>query len=94
MNHEWQRSRITGTTTCAKCGLLPLDEDDHSSNCPRYQYRSEGNGARYEIKRLADGATLFLQGDDAVQFSNELDKTHDRWTDDDVCAQYDELFES
>ncbi len=32
--HEWQVSRFTETTTCSKCGLLPLDRDDVESSCP------------------------------------------------------------
>lgn len=59
---------------------------------PRYLIRSAGNGATFTITRLADAATLSLQGDDAIQFDNELDSTHDRWTDDDVCDQYADLF--
>jgi hypothetical protein len=31
--HEWQRARFTGTVTCARCGLLPLDEDDAATEC-------------------------------------------------------------
>ena len=31
--HVWQVSRMTGTTTCERCGLLPLDEDDMDSTC-------------------------------------------------------------
>ena len=32
--HEWQFARFTGTTTCSKCGLLPLDSDDYETDCP------------------------------------------------------------
>jgi hypothetical protein len=31
--HVWQTSRFTETTTCERCGLLPLDEDDTDSPC-------------------------------------------------------------
>jgi hypothetical protein len=31
--HEWQRGRFTGAVTCAKCGLLPLDDDDIHTEC-------------------------------------------------------------
>ena len=31
--HVWQVSRFTGTKTCERCGLLPLDEDDTESTC-------------------------------------------------------------
>lgn len=32
--HEWQSGRLTGATTCSKCGLLPLDSDDTNTDCP------------------------------------------------------------
>ncbi len=32
--HEWQRGRFTGAMTCAKCKLLPLDDDEFWSECP------------------------------------------------------------
>ena len=31
--HEWQIGRFTGARTCAKCGLLPLDDDDYAAPC-------------------------------------------------------------
>lgn len=31
--HTWQTGRFTGTKTCSQCGLLPLDEEDTTSNC-------------------------------------------------------------
>jgi hypothetical protein len=31
--HVWQESRFTGTTTCERCGLLPLDADDMETTC-------------------------------------------------------------
>ncbi len=31
--HKWQTSTFTNTTTCARCGLLPLDEDDRQTEC-------------------------------------------------------------
>ena len=31
--HEWQRAPFTGTVTCRKCDLLPLDEEDAQSVC-------------------------------------------------------------
>lgn len=33
MAHDWQTSAWTRTTTCARCGLLPLDADDIASEC-------------------------------------------------------------
>ena len=34
MQHEWHAATFTGTVTCSKCGLLPMDEDDTESECP------------------------------------------------------------
>ena len=31
--HVWQVARMTGTRTCERCGLLPLDSDDMESMC-------------------------------------------------------------
>ena len=31
--HEWQQGRFTGAVTCARCGLLPLDDEDRDSPC-------------------------------------------------------------
>ena len=58
----------------------------------RYRILSKGNGAMFDITRLTDGATLFLQGGDAVEFDSELDATTERRTADDVCDDYAELF--
>lgn len=49
---------------------------------------SYGNGFAYQIVRKADGATVFLQGDDAISLGQELDRTTDRLTDEDVVSQY------
>lgn len=50
------------------------------------------SGTAYTITRIADGATLFLQGDDALSFGRQLEATHEGYTDDDVCAEYDSVF--
>jgi hypothetical protein len=34
VTHRWQYARMTGTKTCEKCGLLPLDSDDTATLCP------------------------------------------------------------
>jgi hypothetical protein len=34
VTHRWQYGRFTGTKTCERCGLLPLDEDDRTTPCP------------------------------------------------------------
>ena len=59
---------------------------------PRYTIKTTGNGFTTLITRLADGAELFLQGDDSANFLEQLEQTHDRWTDDDVCDEYSEQF--
>lgn len=33
--HEWSRARFTGTITCARCGLLPLDQSDYELPCEK-----------------------------------------------------------
>ncbi len=38
----------------------------------KYRVESEGNGARIQVVRLADGASLFLQDDDAALFMEEV----------------------
>lgn len=60
---------------------------------PRYRIEATGNGAFFTITRLADGAKLFLQGTDAVEFDDDLAVTNDRYTDDDLCSEHDESFE-
>ena len=57
-----------------------------------YEIESTGNGATWTIKRLDDGATLFLQGDDAITFANKINDCSDDYTDEDVCAEYDSQF--
>jgi hypothetical protein len=32
-DHEWYRTHFTGNLVCAKCHLLPLDEEDFESEC-------------------------------------------------------------
>jgi hypothetical protein len=31
--HEWTRGYLTGVMTCARCRLLPLDDDDVATDC-------------------------------------------------------------
>ncbi len=33
IGHDFQQSRFTGTTTCSRCGLLPMDDDDMETPC-------------------------------------------------------------
>ena len=58
----------------------------------RYKIRSTGNGSSWTITRLDDGATLFLQGDDAVEFARQLDDTTDGFDDAALCDQYEAAF--
>ena len=53
-----------------------------------FEIESFGNGFAYQIVRKADGAIVFLQGDDAIRLGQELDQTSERVTDDDVASQY------
>ena len=53
-----------------------------------FEIESYGNGFAYEIVRKADGATVFLQGDDAIRLGQEFDQTTERFTDEDVASQY------
>ncbi|MFM9962527.1 MAG: hypothetical protein ACKV2Q_15045 [Planctomycetaceae bacterium] len=57
-----------------------------------YECAAYGYDLIWEITRIADGATLLLQGADAETFGRQLEATHAAWTDDDVCAEYDALF--
>ena len=39
--HEFRRSRLAGTLTCTRCGLLPLDDEDLETLCePEGQCKS------------------------------------------------------
>jgi hypothetical protein len=58
----------------------------------RYKIESTGSGAFWTITRLADGATLFLQGDDAANFAREIDSLPDWMTSDDQCDAYADAF--
>lgn len=55
-----------------------------------YWYTSHGNGAFVTI-HTPDGRSAHLQGDDAARFLDEIDRTDDRRTDADVCAEYDSV---
>lgn len=57
----------------------------------RYRIDSSGNGLYLTITRLADFASVTLCGDDAVAFGKRLDATTDAYTDDDLCAEYDDV---
>ncbi|MFN0317541.1 MAG: hypothetical protein ACKVQA_21155 [Burkholderiales bacterium] len=38
--HVWVKSVFTGTTTCANCGLLPVDDDDMELTCEGREVQS------------------------------------------------------
>ncbi len=59
---------------------------------PFYEIESTGNGAFWTVTRLADGAALFMQGDEANAFASKIGNTHDAYTEDDVCVEYDDVF--
>ena len=43
-----------------------------------YTIASQGNGLCCEVRRDADGATFFLQGEDAARFREEWDAAAER----------------
>ena len=47
----------------------------------KYKIESRGHRAFMTITRLADGASVFLQGDDALELGRKLEATHAAWTD-------------
>ena len=55
---------------------------------PLYRIETWGNGTFVEITRVADGVTQFLQGEAAATFSDRLEATHGRYTDDDLAEEY------
>lgn len=55
---------------------------------------SHGNGAAYTLAHFDRNAckrSVFLQGDDAIQFHNELEATRDNWPYEAVFDQYTEV---
>ena len=56
----------------------------------RYRISSLGNGAFLTITRVADGASVFLQGDDARRFRAELTYATP-WQVEVGCAAYDSI---
>jgi len=53
-----------------------------------FEIESFGNGFAYEIVRKVEGASIFIQGEDAIRLSQELDQTTECFTDEDVVSQY------
>jgi hypothetical protein len=53
-----------------------------------YSIESYGNGIVFLLVRISDGASIFLQGDDALRLSDELEQTTEWFSDDDVAEQY------
>ncbi|MBX6334734.1 hypothetical protein IRY61_05375 [Candidatus Saccharibacteria bacterium] len=51
----------------------------------RYCVDSYGNGWAYAITRLEDGASVWLQDSDAVHFAEEMERTNERFTYEDLC---------
>lgn len=54
----------------------------------KYSIESRAWGAFMTIKRLSDGASVFLQGDDAIRFNHELELAY---TDDEAASKYDDV---
>lgn len=57
----------------------------------RYRIDTTGNGLYATITRLSDWSSVTLCGDDAAAFCQRLDATTDAFTDDDLCAEYDDV---
>jgi len=57
-------------------------------NSGTFEIESYGHGFAFSIVRRADGKTVFLQGDDAVRLGRELERTTQRFTDDEVVEKY------
>jgi hypothetical protein len=53
-----------------------------------FEIESYGNGFAFLIVRKADGASAFLQGDDAREFTEQLERTCDYCTNDNVAELY------
>lgn len=57
-------------------------------NGSRYEVRSQRNGLFVTLIRKRDSASVFLQGDDASQFWDDLDRGREI---EDLCADYDDV---
>ena len=61
----------------------------------RYKIETTHNGAFYTITRLADGASIFLQGDDAVLFGDRIEGLPAGSEEEDrVCEDYDAVMQA
>lgn len=56
---------------------------------PRCLITSYANGIAYNIQDLRMDKSVLLQGDDAIQFSDELNAGDREW--EDICADYSEV---
>lgn len=65
------------------------DRDDDASPLTRFTITITGHFVL--IRRESDGATVHLQGDVASSFIGHLDQTHETYTDDDLCAEYESV---
>lgn len=57
-----------------------------------YEIQSEGNGARIQVRRLADNASFFMQDEDAVEFLKQGNYWVSMEDGDRVISQYEDLF--
>lgn len=58
-----------------------------------YKVTSLGNGAAYSIERKCDGASLFIQGDEATDFRDEWHKYENAGISvDEMISEYDSAF--
>lgn len=59
----------------------------------RYKVESTGNWLFVTITRRRDGASVFLQGDEAETFMDQIDDTS-VFQLDDVCSEYDDVMQA
>jgi hypothetical protein len=58
-----------------------------------WRYESAGNGATVTIY-APDGRTALLQDDDAAEFLRRADRTNERYTDADLCREYESIMQA
>lgn len=57
-----------------------------------WTYSTTHNGAFVTVHGEG-GATVFLQGDSARAFMDQAERTHERYTDSDLCREYAHIME-
>lgn len=65
-----------------------MKRPDQSDRPDEFAIESFGNGIAYQVVRKDNGDTVFLQGDDALQLNQNLERTNGHVSDEDVVSQY------